>query len=50
MALGIETKKFKGNYLDEKKHGNFIIQNECCQDAFHRTSENGELLETNYGF
>ena len=44
------NKRFEGNYVDGKKHGGFIIYKENGEEDFFGTFENGELLETNYGF
>ena len=44
------NKRFEGNYVDGKKHGGFIIYKENGEEEFFGTFENGELLETNYGF
>jgi hypothetical protein len=44
------NKRFEGNYVDGKKHGDFIIYKEIGEEEFYGTFENGDLLETNYGF
>ena len=44
------NKKFEGNYVDGKKHGDFVIYKESGEEEFYGTFENGDLLETNYGF
>ena len=44
------NKKFEGNYVDGKRHGDFIIYRESGEEEFYGTFENGDLLETNYGF
>ena len=44
------NKRFEGNYVDGKKHGDFMIYKENGEEEFFGTFENGELLETNYGF
>ena len=43
-------KRFEGNYVDGKRHGDFIIYKESGEEEFYGTFENGDLLETNYGF
>ena len=44
------NKKFEGNYVDGKRHGDFIIYKESGEEEFYGAFENGDLLETNYGF
>jgi hypothetical protein len=44
------NKRFEGNYVDGEKYGGFIINKENVEEEFFGTFENGELLETNYGF
>ena len=44
------NKRFEGNYVDGKRHGDFIIYKENGEEEYYGTFENGELLETNYGF
>ena len=44
------NKRFEGNYVDGKKHGGFVIYKENGAEEFYGNFENGELLETNYGF
>ena len=38
------------NYVDGKKHGDFMIFKENGEEEFFGTFENGELLQINYGF
>ena len=44
------NKRFEGNYVDGKKHGDFMIFKENGEEEFFGTFENGELLQINYGF
>jgi antitoxin component YwqK of YwqJK toxin-antitoxin module len=44
------NKRFEVNYVDGKKHGDFIICKEKGEEEFFGTFENGELLATNYVF
>jgi antitoxin component YwqK of YwqJK toxin-antitoxin module len=44
------NKRFEGNYVDGKRHGDFIIYKESGEEEFYGAFENGDLLETNYGF
>ena len=43
-------KRFEGDYVDGKRHGDFIIYKESGEEEYYGTFENGDLLETNYGF
>jgi antitoxin component YwqK of YwqJK toxin-antitoxin module len=43
-------KRFAGNYMDGKRHGDFIIYKENGEEDFYGSYENDELLENNYGF
>ena len=44
------NKKFEGNYVDGKRHGDFTIFKENGEEEFYGVFENGDFLETNYGF
>ena len=44
------NKRFDGNYVDGKRHGEFKIYKESGEEEYYGIFENGELLETNYGF
>ena len=44
------NKRFEGNYLDGKRHGDFAIYMENGEENFYGTFENGDLIDTNYGF
>ena len=44
------NKKFEGNYVDGKRHGDFTIYKENGEEEFYGVFENGDFLETNYGF
>ena len=44
------NKKFEGNYIDGKRHGDFTTFKENGEEEFYGVFENGDLVETNYGF
>mgnify|MGYP006148330799 CR=1 FL=1 len=44
------NKKFEGNYIDGNRHGDFTTFKENGEEEFYGVFENGDLLETNYGF
>ena len=44
------NKVFEGYYVDGKRHGDFTIFNDKGEEEFYGVYENGDLLETNYGF
>ena len=44
------NKVFEGFYVDGKRHGDFIIFNDDEEEEFYGVYENGDLIQTNYGF